>query len=127
MRSKLLICLAALTAGGCGAQAETAPPLGVTTSFFEAVTAGQGARACALLAPRTATKLSGDGESCSRAVLRLGSRDARAERVSVWGAEAQVRLRGDTVFLHRYADGWRIKAAGCEPRPPEPYDCDVED
>ncbi|MEV6149832.1 DUF6766 family protein [Nonomuraea sp. NPDC052129] len=28
----------------------------------------------------------------------------------VWGDDAQVRLAGDTLFLHHYQDGWRVTA-----------------
>jgi hypothetical protein len=44
--------------------------------------------------------------------------------VEVWGAEAQVRLADDTVFLTRTSDGWRVSAAACTPRGEGlPYDC----
>jgi hypothetical protein len=43
----------------------------------------------------------------------------------VAGRQAQVRLGGDTVFLARSGDGWVVTAAGCDPRPDRPYDCEV--
>ena len=41
------------------------------------------------------------------------------------GDAAQVRFTGDTVFLLRFPDGWRIGAAGCTSRGDAPYDCEV--
>ena len=47
------------------------------------------------------------------------------QRVEVWGDTAQVHLAGDTVFLLRFPDGWRVSAAGCTPRGDAPYRCEV--
>ena len=33
---------------------------------------------------------------------------------------------GDTVFLLRFPDGWRVSAAGCTPQGEAPYDCEVQ-
>ena len=81
-----------------------------------------------MLARKTADKLPDPGQTCADALreLRLGP-GGRVTEVSVWGQEAQVRLAGDTLFLHRFTDGWRIKAAGCEPVRDLPYDCEVDD
>jgi hypothetical protein len=47
--------------------------------------------------------------------------------VDVWGAEAQVKLADDTLFLTQTDDGWRVAAAGCRAQgSDEPYDCQVE-
>jgi hypothetical protein len=43
----------------------------------------------------------------------------------VWSNQARVRAGTDTVFLTRWGDGWRVTAAGCEPRDDGPYDCDI--
>ena len=49
--------------------------------------------------------------------------------VVVAGHSAQVRYSGDTVFLARFDDGWRVTAAGCRrvsTDPAVPYDCAVD-
>jgi hypothetical protein len=47
--------------------------------------------------------------------------------VDVFGHDAIVRFSGDTVFLARFPEGWRVTAAGCQPGPSDqkPYDCTV--
>ncbi|MEV7180696.1 hypothetical protein [Kitasatospora sp. NPDC093679] len=44
----------------------------------------------------------------------------------MFGQQARAVLEGDTVFLSAFPDGWKITAAGCEPRPEMPYRCDVK-
>ncbi|MET8142570.1 hypothetical protein ABZU32_19870 [Sphaerisporangium sp. NPDC005288] len=55
------------------------------------------------------------------AVPRRGR--ARGRRES--GATRLRRLADDTVFLHRFAHGRLVRAAGCTPRGERPYRCDV--
>ena len=118
----------ALGAGAAGCAVDTAAPARAAQRFHAALSAHREEAACALLARRTAERLPDRGQSCADALreLRLGPGGAVAE-VSVWGDEALVRLRGDTLFLHRYADGWRVRAAGCTPAGDLPYDCEVDD
>ncbi|NUW31677.1 hypothetical protein HTZ77_09580 [Nonomuraea sp. SMC257] len=115
----------ALTAG-CGV--DTASPARAAARFHTAVAAHQEAAACALLTPTTAEKLPDPDETCAQALaaLKLGP-GGRVTGVEVWGDDAVVRMAGDTVFLHRFSGGWRVTAAGCEPRRDLPYDCEVED
>ncbi|MEV0585866.1 hypothetical protein [Nonomuraea sp. NPDC050310] len=121
----LFILAAVVLVSGCAPDASA--PIGTAERFYRALTSGQPDAACLLLAPRTAAKLPDEGESCGQALAKLGLEGGQVERAAVWGEEAQVSLAEDTLFLHRYADGWRIKAAGCEPRPELPFDCEVED
>ncbi|MBN6052939.1 hypothetical protein JYK22_13460, partial [Nonomuraea sp. RK-328] len=115
----------ALTAG-CGV--DTASPARAAVRFHTAVAAHQDAAACAMLTPETAEKLPDPDETCPQALaaLKLGP-GGRVTGAEVWGDDALVRMAGDTVFLHRFSDGWRVTAAGCEPRHGLPYDCQVED
>lgn len=87
--------------------------------------------ACDLLAPRTRADLEDrQGSGCSEALPAAGLRDpGRRVDVTVAGQSAMVRFGGDTVFLARFHDGWRVVAAGCERRSTDsadPYDCAVE-
>ena len=116
-----------LVASVAGCAVDRAGPARAAERFHAALAGRQTAAACALLARTTAEKLPDPGQSCAQALaeLDLGT-GGRVTEVSVWGDEAQVRLAGDTVFLHHYGDGWRIRAAGCEPVRDLPYRCEVE-
>lgn len=98
--------------------------------FYGAVADGDGEGACALLAPGTRSQLEqSSGKGCAAAILEqgvdAGSRDHGA--VEVFSTMAQVRFPGDTAFLARVADGWRVLAVACTPRAVGPYDCKVKD
>ncbi|WP_188190125.1 hypothetical protein [Nonomuraea sp. SYSU D8015] len=124
---RTLVILTALAAlAGCAA--DPAAPARAAERFHAAVAAQQDEAACGMLARKTAARLPDPGQSCAEALreLKLGP-GGKVVSVSVWGDEAQVRLAGDTLFLHRFSDGWRIKAAGCKPERDLPYDCEVED
>ncbi|MCA2185458.1 hypothetical protein [Nonomuraea cavernae] len=121
-----LAALALLLAAGCAV--DTAAPARAAARFHTAVAAHQDEAACAMLTRQAARKLPDPGETCATALgdLRLGP-GGRVTSVEVWGDDAVVRLAGDTVFLHRFTDGWRVRAAGCEPERDLPYDCALED
>lgn len=108
--------------------ADTAAPGDAAERFHAAIAAHQEEAACGMLARKTADKLPDPGQTCADALrdARLGP-GGKVTAVSIWGDEAQVRLAGDTLFLHHFTDGWRIKAAGCRPVHDLPYDCEVED
>jgi hypothetical protein len=122
-------CLVALAVmvSGCGGPAGRAIS-GVAESFHRAVSAHNGAAACRLLAPSTAQEVAQVSDSrCAAGILTQELPPAGASvAVRRFGTQAQVRLRGDTVFLAEFAQGWRVVAAGCVPRPPRPYDCQVQ-
>jgi hypothetical protein len=89
---------------------------------------GAGERACSRLSEQAASRLERSaGQPCDEAVLELGLSESEVVETSVWVTSAQVSLRtGDTVFLDETASGWRIGAAGCDPVPGLPYDCELE-
>ncbi|KAA9378372.1 hypothetical protein F5972_16045 [Microbispora cellulosiformans] len=120
VRAMVVVCLA-LIAAGC-ASAEKDPVVSTAERFLSAAGQGQGGPACRLLSPKAARSL----DDCEKQIVSVGLRPAAVRGVDVWGDEARVRLDGDTLFLHRFSEGWRIRAAGCAPRPGEPYECEVE-
>ncbi|MEV7802801.1 hypothetical protein AB0O28_07620 [Microbispora sp. NPDC088329] len=127
IRATAVVCLAAtaLVSTGCASLDDAA----VTTTaerFLSAAGQGQGGQACLLLAPRAAESL----DDCDKQIVSVGLRVGAVRGVDIWGDEARVRVDGDTIFLHRFPDGWRVRAAGCESRPDQsytqqPYDCEV--
>ncbi|MBO3750742.1 hypothetical protein J5X84_32085 [Streptosporangiaceae bacterium NEAU-GS5] len=113
-----------LLAGCASAQAPAATR--VAEGFYAAVAAADGAVACAYLTPSAAESLADDGDCASALLdLKLTATPAPA-RTEIWGDEAQVKLGGDTLFLHRSGQGWRIRAAGCRPMGVRPYQCEIE-
>ncbi|WP_220504190.1 hypothetical protein [Microbispora sp. H13382] len=120
IRATAVVCLT-LVAAGC-ASADDASITATTERFLSGAGQGRGGQACLLLAPEAARSL----DECERQIVSAGLRTGAVRGVDVWGDEARVRVDGDTLFLHRFPEGWRVRAAGCEPRPGQPYECEVE-
>jgi hypothetical protein len=99
-----------------------------TAEQFQAAVRGDDDRAaCGLLADEARGSLeSASTQPCDRALGALGLPDGAVVSVAVWGDDAQVHLDSGVLFLARYGSGWRITAAGCQPRQDMPYDCAVE-
>lgn len=112
---------------GCnGPGADQASQVAVS---FEQLAGSDGAQACDLLSGQARAAVEKAAKKpCAEA---LPDEDLPAassvQSVQVWGHDAQVMLAGDVVFLARYAEGWKVTAAGCTPgsQPDEPFDCDV--
>jgi hypothetical protein len=88
---------------------------------------------CALLAPATLAAFEQDESTgCPQAIGRLELTGGPVRSTAIWGDNAQVRLgadggsTGDTVFLTRTDQGWRVTAAGCQPQGDAPYRCRLE-
>lgn len=117
--------VSAVPLSGCGASGSA--PQDVAVRFYEAVEAGQGATACGLLAPESRREIEQSTRApCADALL---SEDipapGRVVETERFGNQAQVRFDHDTVFVAEFDDGWRLVAAGCTPREPQPYDCTI--
>jgi hypothetical protein len=83
--------------------------------------------ACQLLSEEARHKLeSGSGKPCPIALADVDLPTGTANSIEVWGDNAQVRLDPGVLFLAEFREGWKVTAAGCQPRPDMPYDCDVE-
>ena len=128
-------CLAVLgvllgTTQGCGVSDGSVGPGAQTTAqrFTHAVSSGNHAQACSLLAPQTKAQLEqAAGKPCAVALAEENLPAADAfEDSATFGTMAQVRFAGDTVFLAKFAQGWKVFAAGCSPAPGQPYDCRVQ-
>jgi hypothetical protein len=124
-----VVSLSALALAGCGSvggreQAASAAAVRLLT----AVDSGDGAQACAVLAPETAAELEQSaGQPCPQAVLDEDlPKPGAVAGTEVYGQWAQVRLAGDTVFLGAFTDGWRVVAAGCTAQGDKPYDCTLQ-
>lgn len=117
---------AAALLGGCAdGDARRAAISGVAVRLLTAVGDGDGAAACALLAPDTVSALEQSaGAPCAEAILDEDlPAPAGVRRVDVYGQWARVVLAADTEFLAAFPGGWRVVAAGCQSRGERPYDC----
>ncbi|MFC9399308.1 hypothetical protein [Streptomyces sp. NPDC057027] len=99
-------------------------------AFEAALSGARFAQACALLAPETRQEVMGNAADCGHALaqeqLPVAGRSGTDAAVQVYGRQAMVRLTGDTLFLSQFDAGWKVVAAGCTPRPDQPYDCQVK-
>jgi hypothetical protein len=111
---------------GC-AGPDTTGPEGTTTAFFRAVSQADGARACALLSAEVSTTVAESaGAPCPTAVLAAHlPAPAPVLRAEIYGHQAWVTTRTDTVFLSEFPDGWKVIGAGCQVQGDKPYDCAV--
>jgi hypothetical protein len=116
-----------LLLGGCGG-AQNSDVEAVAERFYRAVGSGDGETACAALASRTQDEVAqAAGKPCQDAILDEDLlQPGGVEHVSTFGTAAQVRYAGETTFLTRFMDGWRVVAAGCSPMSGDRYDCQVE-
>ena len=117
-------------AAGCATPGDrAAAATDAATAFLRAVADGDGRRACAGLAPTALRELEGaEGAPCARAVTEVPlPGEPAARHTDVYGWQARVEVAGDTLFLARFDDGWRVTAAGCRPQPGgRPYDCEIQ-
>ena len=118
-----------LVLAGCGAQVE-GEGAGAAADALAADVGADPKAACALLAPRTLESVEDDGMPCPQALAAAGlPTPGEHTAVTVAGHSAQVRYRGETVFLALFDDGWKVTAAGCSRTssdPDVPYDCAIE-
>ncbi|MEU7696711.1 hypothetical protein [Streptomyces sp. NPDC039028] len=113
-------------AAACGAPAARQDGAAAAGTAFEAaVAAGDHVRACTLLAPQTRFQLEQDEQRPCPAALASQQlpKAAGVDGVEAYGRQAMVRLAGDTLFMSQFSGGWKVVAAGCTPRPDQPYHC----
>jgi ketosteroid isomerase-like protein len=127
LRGLAVLLVAAGLAAGCGAQPGQDAVTRAADQWLAAARAKDAAALCRLLTPAAAESAATGDESCRQAVSDLNlPGDGPVDAVQVWSDQAQVRAAGDTLFLTRLSDGWRVNAAGCQEQGDQPYDCDVE-
>ncbi|MEV4619577.1 hypothetical protein AB0J74_12810 [Asanoa sp. NPDC049573] len=121
--------VAALALAGCGGPGgrEDAASA-VAVRLLDAVARGDGAAACATLAPETLADLEQSADQpCAAAIVDEDlPAPGRVIGTDVYGQWARVRLGDDTLFLAVFPGGWRVVAAGCQPRGDRPYDCTLQ-
>jgi hypothetical protein len=129
VRSTALAAVAVVVLAGCGQLSGREDAAAASARRFEErLTASDSPGLCAALAPATREELEEEaGQDCVQAVDESDLPEGGpVRRVDVYGQQARVVLSADTLFLAVFADGWRVTAAGCEPRPSQPYSCELE-
>jgi hypothetical protein len=133
MPGRFVLAVAAIAAlVGCGRAGDADESRAVVERFYDAVRHDDGAAACEQLsAPAVRTLESQSGQSCESAVTRLDYEGGAIVRTKVFLTSASVDLRGgETAFLDREPEGWRISAVACKvqegPPTSHPMDCEVE-
>ncbi|MFH8701413.1 hypothetical protein [Streptomyces chartreusis] len=123
----MTLACAVLTACSTPGERETAASA-AAERFANNVRHSDGTRACAALAPETRQELEQSAKtSCAKAILDEQLPDAGAlQGIEVYGQQARAVLTADTLFLSSFPAGWMITAAGCVPRPHQPYQCQVK-
>ncbi|MFJ7957750.1 hypothetical protein ACIQ62_15830 [Streptomyces sp. NPDC096319] len=118
---------AVIVLGACGApQARQEEAARAGRFFEESLAAGDFRAACALLAPESREQLAeGEEKPCAEALAGQDlPRGGGVRSVDVYGRQALLGLRGDTLFLSEFDEGWRVVAAGCVAEPGDtPYHC----
>jgi uncharacterized protein YceK len=132
MRRISVVVVSLMAAGalaGCGSVADREQAASeVAVRLLAAVDGKDGAAACAVLAPDTASEVEqSSGKPCAEAILDEDlPKPGAVTGAHVYGQWAQVRLSDDTVFVAVFPGGWRVVAAGCDPQRDRPYDCTVQ-
>ncbi|NGO09353.1 hypothetical protein G5C60_17555 [Streptomyces sp. HC44] len=114
---------------GCGTAGERGDGASAAAdAFTRALRAGDGDAACAALAPETRMEVERSAKApCDQAIKEEELRTRGGKRtVDVYGEQARVVLTDDTLFLSHFASGWKVTAAGCRPRPQQPYQCEIK-
>lgn len=111
----LVVLVAAAAFAGCGQSEDRDQVRDVAAGFATAVAEGDGEAACRLLGEATVEELEQqEGEPCRSAVLQLRLDPGAVAKVRVYVTNGQaVYDTGESSFLDRGADGWRLTAIGC--------------
>lgn len=125
--ARYLAVLCVLVIAGCGGVDERRQTAANAAGrFIAAVQSGDLVAACALLTPKTRDDLLTDAPDCAEALSSQTLPTSPVGEVSVWGDRAQVRTDAGALFLVETESGWKVAAAGCEPRGENlPYRCAV--
>ncbi len=121
--------LVALALCGCSSLSPDGAAAGdAAVAFHDALSGGDSAAACDLLAEGARTELEHTaGSPCDSAIGDEGLPAAgQVVDVAAYGRNARVILDGDVVFLTVESGEWKVMAAGCTFQENAPYDCTLK-
>jgi hypothetical protein len=121
--------LIALSVSGCGTSDDRRQARAAAEGLYAAVQDGRGEAACTRLMPATVDALERqEGRPCAEAVTEVQLTGGSAENVRVFETGAQAEFdTGNSAFLDRTDEGWRVSAAGCVRQGRSPAICELED
>ena len=128
----LALVLAALLAGGCGTSDDRDQARATAERFYAAVREDDGEAACRELGDPLLEQVESQREaSCEAVITGLEYDGGTIDRVEVYITNAKVDLSsGESAFLSRDTDGWKLSAIGCRAekgKPADrPFECEVE-
>ncbi len=132
MRQVIFAFVVAASLAGCSSAPESDGPRGVAVAFYDAIRDQRGDDACALIGDPTIEQLeSQENIACREAITKLDYRGGTVTDVHVFITNAKVDLStGESIFLDRRPDGWKLSAIGCKVEDGKPRDrpleCEVE-
>ncbi len=121
-----------LSATGCGGGADRAQARATTERFFAALQRHDGSGACAQLSKDTRASIESQvSKPCADAIGSLSLKPERVMSVQVFITNAKADVSGgESVFLDRDKEGWRVSAVGCKPQGGTPtnipFDCEAQ-
>lgn len=121
-----------LLLSGCGTSDDRDQAREAVQRFFSAIEGDRGEAACAeLTGPARQQLESQESKPCGEAITALGLEGSGIAAAQVFITNAKVDLdSGESAFLSREAERWRISAIACKPadgKPRDrPFDCELE-
>jgi hypothetical protein len=131
-RPLLALAVLALLAAGCGAADDRDQARATVERFYDAVRADDGEAACEELGEGLLEQVqSQTQQSCRGAITHFEYEGGDVVATEVFITNAKVDLSGgESAFLSREDDGWKLSALACsaeEGKPADrPWECEVE-
>jgi hypothetical protein len=124
--------LLAVLAAGCGTSDDRDQARATVERFYDAIRADDGEGACAELGSSLLEQVESQAQQpCDGAITGFDYEGDAVARVEVYITNAKVDLRsGESAFLSREGDGWKLSAIACKAergKPADrPFECEVE-
>jgi hypothetical protein len=132
LRLAVPLALLALLAAGCGTSDDRDEARATVERFYEAIRADDGEAACEELGDGLLEQVqSQTQQSCRGVITRFEYEGGDVTDTEVYITNAKVDLgNGESAFLSREDDGWKLSALACkaeEGKPADrPWECEVE-
>ena len=127
-----VVALAAVLGAGCGTADDRDQARATVERFYDAIRQDDAEAACEQLGEPLLEQLESQAQGpCPGAITRLGYEGGAIVATEVFITNAKVDLSsGESAFLSRETDGWKLSALACmaeEGKPADrPFECEVE-
>lgn len=128
----ILTIAAGVLLAACGTSDDRAQSEEVVTRFYAAIEENRGGAACARLSTPARQELESQaGKPCRAAILELDLKAGAVTAATVFVTNARVDVAGgESAFLSRESEGWKLSALGCKPEDGKPrdrpFDCELQ-